>query len=101
MWEVYTLGRMPYERLNNTEIVHEVSGGYRLYRPQMANDKIYSIMTKCWHEVTIGLSLKQPRFMTIKKSKGVGDSYKSFSLISEARRTAHISGSCNGHSGFA
>ncbi|KAM9470750.1 tyrosine-protein kinase BTK [Clarias gariepinus] len=50
MWEVYTLGRMPYERLNNTEIVHEVSGGYRLYRPQMANDKIYSIMTKCWHE---------------------------------------------------
>ncbi|KAF4085509.1 hypothetical protein AMELA_G00095950 [Ameiurus melas] len=50
MWEVYTLGRMPYERLNNNEIVHEVSSGYRLYRPQMANDRIYSIMTKCWHE---------------------------------------------------
>ncbi|XP_034161685.1 tyrosine-protein kinase BTK isoform X3 [Pangasianodon hypophthalmus] len=50
MWEVYTLGRMPYERLNNTEIVHEVTAGYRLYRPQMANDRIYSIMTKCWHE---------------------------------------------------
>lgn len=56
MWEVYTLGRMPYERLNNNEIVHEVTAGYRLYRPQMANDRIYSIMTKCWHEVQTGLS---------------------------------------------
>lgn len=56
MWEVYTLGRMPYERLNNTEIVNEVTAGYRLYRPQMANDRIYSIMTKCWHEVLAGLS---------------------------------------------
>lgn len=55
MWEVYTLGRMPYERLNNTEIVNEVTAGYRLYRPQMANDRIYSIMTKCWHEVQTGL----------------------------------------------
>uniref|UniRef100_A0A4W4G4Z1 non-specific protein-tyrosine kinase n=1 Tax=Electrophorus electricus TaxID=8005 RepID=A0A4W4G4Z1_ELEEL len=50
MWEVYTLGRMPYERLNNTEIVDKVSTGYRLYRPQMANDKIYNIMMNCWHE---------------------------------------------------
>uniref|UniRef100_A0A8C6TM03 Tyrosine-protein kinase n=1 Tax=Neogobius melanostomus TaxID=47308 RepID=A0A8C6TM03_9GOBI len=33
MWEVYTLGRLPYERLNNTEIVHQVSRGLRLYRP--------------------------------------------------------------------
>lgn len=68
MWEVYTLGRMPYERLNNSEIVHEVTGGYRLYRPQMANDRIYSIMTKCWHEVRTGPSLNDKhilnKFMT-------------------------------------
>ncbi|KAL7885995.1 hypothetical protein AOLI_G00062900 [Acnodon oligacanthus] len=50
MWEIYTLGRMPYERMNNTEIVDKVAAGYRLYRPQMANDQIYSVMTTCWHE---------------------------------------------------
>uniref|UniRef100_A0AAR2JZE7 Tyrosine-protein kinase n=1 Tax=Pygocentrus nattereri TaxID=42514 RepID=A0AAR2JZE7_PYGNA len=50
MWEIYTLGRMPYERMNNTEIVDKVAAGYRLYRPQMANDRIYSVMTTCWHE---------------------------------------------------
>ncbi|KAM6924229.1 tyrosine-protein kinase BTK [Xenentodon cancila] len=50
MWEVYTLGRLPYERLNNTEIVDQVPRGMRLYRPQLANEKVYSIMTSCWHE---------------------------------------------------
>lgn len=51
MWEVYTLGRMPYDRWNNTEIVEKISTGHRLYRPQLANDKVYSIMNSCWHEV--------------------------------------------------
>ncbi|XP_035287514.1 tyrosine-protein kinase BTK-like [Anguilla anguilla] len=50
MWEVYTLGKIPYERLSNTDIVQEVSCGLRLYRPQLANDRIYAIMTSCWHE---------------------------------------------------
>ncbi|XP_076595693.1 tyrosine-protein kinase BTK [Chaetodon auriga] len=50
MWEVYTLGRLPYERLNNTEIVDQVSRGLRLFRPQLANEKVYSIMTSCWFD---------------------------------------------------
>ncbi|XP_061895913.1 tyrosine-protein kinase BTK [Entelurus aequoreus] len=48
MWEVYTLGRLPYDRLNNNEIVDQVSRGLRLYRPQMACEKVYSIMSSCW-----------------------------------------------------
>lgn len=51
MWEIYTLGRMPYDRWNNTEIVEKISAGHRLYRPQMANDKVFAIMNSCWHEV--------------------------------------------------
>ncbi|KAL4631630.1 tyrosine-protein kinase BTK [Arapaima gigas] len=50
MWEIYTLGKMPYERLSNTEIVQKVSTGLRLYRPQLANERIYSIMTACWND---------------------------------------------------
>ncbi|XP_041697521.1 tyrosine-protein kinase BTK isoform X2 [Coregonus clupeaformis] len=48
MWEVYTLGKLPYERLNNNEIVDQVSRGHRLYRPQLANDRVFAIMTSCW-----------------------------------------------------
>ncbi|XP_075867905.1 tyrosine-protein kinase BTK isoform X2 [Nelusetta ayraudi] len=50
MWEVYTLGKLPYERLNNMDIVEQVSRGLRLYRPQLANEKVYGIMAWCWGE---------------------------------------------------
>ncbi|TNM98949.1 hypothetical protein fugu_013513 [Takifugu bimaculatus] len=50
MWEVYTLGKLPYEHLNNQEIVDKVSSGRRLYRPQLASEKVYAVMTSCWHE---------------------------------------------------
>lgn len=53
MWEVYTLGKLPYERLNNMDIVEQVSRGLRLYRPQLANEKVYSIMACCWGEVRL------------------------------------------------
>lgn len=48
MWEVYTLGQLPYGRLNNTEIVDQVSRGLRLFRPQLASEKVYNIMLSCW-----------------------------------------------------
>ncbi|KFQ00140.1 Tyrosine-protein kinase BTK, partial [Haliaeetus albicilla] len=34
MWEVYSLGKMPYERFNNSETTEHVIQGLRLYRPQ-------------------------------------------------------------------
>jgi hypothetical protein len=51
MWEVYTLGKLHYERLNNNEIVDKVSRGYRLYRPHLANDRVFTIQTSCWLDV--------------------------------------------------
>ncbi|XP_056455797.1 tyrosine-protein kinase BTK [Gadus chalcogrammus] len=50
MWEIHTLGKLPYERLDNQAIVDQVSTGYRLYRPQLANERVYSIMKSCWPE---------------------------------------------------
>uniref|UniRef100_A0A8D3DJ10 Tyrosine-protein kinase n=1 Tax=Scophthalmus maximus TaxID=52904 RepID=A0A8D3DJ10_SCOMX len=37
-----------HQRLNNTEIVDQVSRGLRLFRPQLANEKVYSLMLSCW-----------------------------------------------------
>ncbi|MBN3272520.1 BTK kinase, partial [Polyodon spathula] len=50
MWEIYSLGKMPFERFNNTEIIDKLLSGYRLYRPQQANERVYRIMQDCWHE---------------------------------------------------
>ncbi|XP_072470409.1 cytoplasmic tyrosine-protein kinase BMX isoform X2 [Notamacropus eugenii] len=58
MWEVFSLGKQPYELYDNREVVAKVSQGYRLYRPQLASDNIYQIMYSCWHE----LPEKRPTF---------------------------------------
>ncbi|XP_077164416.1 tyrosine-protein kinase BTK [Paroedura picta] len=50
MWEVYSLGKMPYERFTNSETTDHVTKGLRLYRPQLASERVYSIMYSCWHE---------------------------------------------------
>ncbi|XP_072286182.1 tyrosine-protein kinase BTK isoform X2 [Pyxicephalus adspersus] len=50
MWEVFTFGKMPYERFNNSEIVEQIMKGVRLYRPQLATERVYSLMLSCWEE---------------------------------------------------
>ncbi|XP_067849532.1 tyrosine-protein kinase BTK-like [Heptranchias perlo] len=52
MWEVFTLGKMPYERFNNTELIQKILSGFRLYRPHLASKEIYHIMSNCWHEAS-------------------------------------------------
>ncbi|XP_039600984.1 cytoplasmic tyrosine-protein kinase BMX-like [Polypterus senegalus] len=50
MWEVYSLGKQPYELFNNSQVAQKIMQGYRLYRPQLACEEIYKIMKSCWHE---------------------------------------------------
>ncbi|KFW94281.1 Cytoplasmic tyrosine-protein kinase BMX, partial [Phalacrocorax carbo] len=50
MWEVFTLGKQPYELYDNMQVIEKISQGYRLYRPQLVSDIIYQIMYNCWHE---------------------------------------------------
>uniref|UniRef100_A0AAR2L100 Tyrosine-protein kinase n=1 Tax=Pygocentrus nattereri TaxID=42514 RepID=A0AAR2L100_PYGNA len=50
MWEVYSLGKQPYEHYDNARVAERVLQGHRLYRPQLATDQIYQVMKACWHE---------------------------------------------------
>ncbi|XP_041841125.1 tyrosine-protein kinase Tec [Melanotaenia boesemani] len=50
MWEVFTEGRMPFEKNPNHQVVMLVSQGQRLYRPKLATPALYDIMQLCWHE---------------------------------------------------
>ncbi|KAJ7319588.1 hypothetical protein JRQ81_019099 [Phrynocephalus forsythii] len=51
MWEVFTLGKQPYDLYDNMQVIEKVCSGYRLYRPQLASEAIYQIMYSCWHEL--------------------------------------------------
>uniref|UniRef100_A0A671F441 Tyrosine-protein kinase n=1 Tax=Rhinolophus ferrumequinum TaxID=59479 RepID=A0A671F441_RHIFE len=61
MWEVYSLGKQPYDLYDNSQVVVKVSQGHRLYRPKLASDTIYQIMYSCWHE----LPEKRPTFQQL------------------------------------
>lgn len=50
MWEVFTEGKMPFEKNLNHEVVAMVTQGHRLYRPKMATTDIYDVMQLCWQE---------------------------------------------------
>ncbi|XP_044091029.1 tyrosine-protein kinase BTK isoform X2 [Neovison vison] len=50
MWEIYSLGKMPYERFSNSETAEHITQGLRLYRPHLASERVYTIMYSCWHE---------------------------------------------------
>ena len=52
MWEIYSLGKMPYERFTNSETAEHIARGLRLYRPHLASEGVYTIMYSCWHEVS-------------------------------------------------
>lgn len=57
MWEVYTEGKMPFEKSSNYEVVTMVSQGHRLYRPKLACKQMYEMMMMCWQEVCIHIHI--------------------------------------------
>lgn len=50
MWELFTLGRMPYTGMeSNGALFQRISGGYRLEKPEYSTEAIYDIMLSCWY----------------------------------------------------
>ncbi|CAH3133366.1 unnamed protein product, partial [Porites lobata] len=50
LWEMATLGGVPYPTLTNTELYRLLSSGYRMEKPDMSSDEVYELMTECWKE---------------------------------------------------
>ena len=52
LWELYSMGEIPYTGLSNAETSDKVIGGYRLSQPSLCPDEVYSLMTTCWKDKT-------------------------------------------------
>eukprot|EP00117_Sycon_ciliatum_P017636 scpid41309/ scgid16556/ Tyrosine-protein kinase Mer; Proto-oncogene c-Mer; Receptor tyrosine kinase MerTK len=50
MWEVESLGRIPYPGISNAEIADFVSDGNRLSQPDRCPDQLYNLMKICWQD---------------------------------------------------
>ncbi|XP_076318623.1 tyrosine-protein kinase receptor-like isoform X2 [Tachypleus tridentatus] len=61
LWEVMSLGYMPYPGRSNQEVMQLVTSGGRLEPPSMCPKPVYHIMMQCWHPVPE----ERPSFTTI------------------------------------
>ncbi|CAC5420398.1 ALK [Mytilus coruscus] len=48
LWEVFTLGRIPYPGKSNNEVMTFVAKGGRLDKPDQCSQETYSLMCNCW-----------------------------------------------------
>ncbi|XP_072933759.1 tyrosine-protein kinase receptor [Epargyreus clarus] len=49
LWEVFSLGVMPYTGCSNREVMDMVSGGGRLDKPYGCPQEVYRLMCDCWN----------------------------------------------------
>lgn len=61
LWEIGTLGRFPYQGIDNSGILPFLLDGGRLQKPDNCSDKLYQVMLSCWEENP----LKRPSFFDL------------------------------------
>lgn len=49
LWEIFSIGCMPYPSYTNAEVVDKVIEGYRMDCPKFALPLHYDLMKACWH----------------------------------------------------
>ncbi|XP_073463540.1 protein-tyrosine kinase 6-like isoform X2 [Aquarana catesbeiana] len=75
LYEIFTLGQLPYKGLPFKELVTKLVKGYRLPMPPLCTYDIYRLMLECWNEDAD----KRPSFQKIVESK-ILDNHKRFGI---------------------
>jgi serine/threonine protein kinase len=58
MWEIGTMGVVPYPTHQNFEMIELLESGYRMPNPPGCSKEYYQVMKDCWEKVPI----KRPKF---------------------------------------
>jgi len=62
MYEIITLGKVPYPGMRGQEVLEKIEGGYRMPQPHGCPEDYYSIMKDCWKQEPN----QRPSFETLK-----------------------------------
>ncbi len=83
LWEIFSLGQLPYAGMPSHDIERHIRAGYRLEKPKLASVGMYELMKSCWdfdpkerpklHHVisTIAANRKQIRGDTVLQAEAV------------------------------
>ncbi|CCD69024.2 Protein kinase domain-containing protein [Caenorhabditis elegans] len=51
LWELFSLGEVPYGEVQTTELLQTHRSGKRLLKPEWCPEEIYDVMRLCWQEL--------------------------------------------------
>lgn len=74
MYEIVTLGAVPYSSINVENLLKFLTSGFRLERPYHCNNLLYELMSLCWLNSPLDrpsfneLSGKLQNFLTLEQS---------------------------------
>ncbi|KAL9980680.1 hypothetical protein ACROYT_G009297 [Oculina patagonica] len=51
LWEIATLGGVPYPGVKNRELKRLLKRGYRMEKPDTCSEEFYQMMTRCWADI--------------------------------------------------
>ncbi|KAL9959666.1 hypothetical protein ACROYT_G033006 [Oculina patagonica] len=49
LYEIFTIGGIPYPGWSEGKVVAEVLNGYQMPKPEHIDDKLYDVITRCWN----------------------------------------------------
>ncbi|XP_066299173.1 fibroblast growth factor receptor 1-like [Branchiostoma lanceolatum] len=64
LWEIMTMGKLPYEGMKGKRMMDMIKVGGRLEKPNSCPDEIYTLMTSCWET----LPEDRPTFHALRSS---------------------------------
>ncbi|KAK7471676.1 hypothetical protein BaRGS_00035689, partial [Batillaria attramentaria] len=62
LWEIFSMGQVPYPNVHANQIGSRLKGGYRMDKPEFADDIHYDLMKECWQYK----QSKRPTFKTVR-----------------------------------
>jgi hypothetical protein len=48
LWEIFSLGQLPYPEVDDESFFQQLRSGHRMEKPELANKSIFDIMFSCW-----------------------------------------------------
>ncbi|PVD21755.1 hypothetical protein C0Q70_17556 [Pomacea canaliculata] len=48
LWEIFSMGQVPYPSLHSSDLGRRLQGGYRMDKPELADDIHHEVMRDCW-----------------------------------------------------
>ncbi|XP_078582755.1 uncharacterized protein LOC144865706 [Branchiostoma floridae x Branchiostoma japonicum] len=78
LWEIMTMGKLPYQGIKGKEMMNMIKDGYRLEKPALCPDDIYDVMISCWQN----LPGDRPTFPQLKTSLDrIVQQYKTYASL--------------------